>query len=153
MTLWTIASQAPLSMGFPRKEPWSRLSFSFPGDLPDPEIKHMSPESSVLADRSFYHCANDSLGMPNYVYFFQCLMDLNIWPLLFISLYVIKKLFNNIDLGYHSPLIMILIDSFFLFFHNIVFRFYHCLITLHVDYKTHESDCCNLHSCQAQFKT
>ena len=100
-------------MGFPRKEPWRRLSFSFPGDLPNPEIKPMSLESSVLADRFFYHCDNDSLAMPNYVYFFQCLMDLSIWPLLFISLYVIKKPFNKIDLGYHSPLIIILIDFFF----------------------------------------
>ena len=99
-------------MGFPRKEPWGRLSFSFPGDLPNPEIKPMSLESSVLADRFFYHCDNDSLAMPNYVYFFQCLMDLSIWPLLFISLYVIKKPFNKIDLGYHSPLIIILIDFF-----------------------------------------
>ena len=36
---WTIACQAPLSMGFPRKEYWSRLPFPFPEDLPDPGIK------------------------------------------------------------------------------------------------------------------
>ena len=34
--LWTVASQTPLSMGFPRKEYWSGLPFPPPGDLPDP---------------------------------------------------------------------------------------------------------------------
>ena len=33
--LWTVAHQAPLSMGFSRQEYWSRLSFPPPGDLPD----------------------------------------------------------------------------------------------------------------------
>ena len=34
-TLWTVAPQAPLSMGFPRQEYWSRLPFSSPLDLPN----------------------------------------------------------------------------------------------------------------------
>ena len=38
-TPWTVAHQAPLSMGFPRQEYWSGLPFPSPGDLPDPEIK------------------------------------------------------------------------------------------------------------------
>ena len=33
-TPWTIAHQASLSMGFPRKEYWSGLPFPFPWDLP-----------------------------------------------------------------------------------------------------------------------
>ena len=33
-TPWTIASQAPLSMGFSRQENWSGLPFPTPGDLP-----------------------------------------------------------------------------------------------------------------------
>ena len=33
--LWTIAHQAPLSMGFSRQEYWSGLSCPPPGDLPD----------------------------------------------------------------------------------------------------------------------
>ena len=40
----TVAPQAPLSMGFPRQEYWSGLPFLSLGDLPDPEIKTMSPE-------------------------------------------------------------------------------------------------------------
>ena len=34
-TLWTVAHQAPLSMGFPRQEYWSGLPFPPPGNLPD----------------------------------------------------------------------------------------------------------------------
>ena len=36
MTPWTVAHQAPLSMGFSRQEYWSGLPFTSPGDLPDP---------------------------------------------------------------------------------------------------------------------
>ena len=35
-TPWTVAYQAPLSMGFPKQEYWSGLPFPSPGDLPDP---------------------------------------------------------------------------------------------------------------------
>ena len=40
---WTVAHQAPLSMGFPRQEYWNGLPFPPSGDLPDPGIKPMSP--------------------------------------------------------------------------------------------------------------
>ena len=42
-TPWTIACQAPLSMGFSRQEYWSGLPFPSPGDLPDPGIEPGSP--------------------------------------------------------------------------------------------------------------
>ena len=42
-TPWTVAGQAPLSMGLPRQEYWSGLPFPFPGDLPDSGIKPTSP--------------------------------------------------------------------------------------------------------------
>ena len=42
-TPWTVAHQAPLSMGFSRQEYWSGLPFPSPGDLPDPGIKPGSP--------------------------------------------------------------------------------------------------------------
>ena len=35
MTPWTVAHQAPLSMGFPRQEYWSGLPFPSPRDFPD----------------------------------------------------------------------------------------------------------------------
>ena len=42
-TLWTVAHQAPLSMGFSREEYWSGLSFPSPRDLPNPAIQPRSP--------------------------------------------------------------------------------------------------------------
>ena len=44
VTLWTIAYQASLSMGFSRQEYWSGLSFPSPEYLPDPGIEPGSPE-------------------------------------------------------------------------------------------------------------
>ena len=42
-TPWTVAYQAPHSMGFSRQEYWSGLPFLSLGDLPDPGIKPVSP--------------------------------------------------------------------------------------------------------------
>ena len=39
VTPWTVAYQAPLSMGFSRQKYWSGLPFPSPGDLPDPGIE------------------------------------------------------------------------------------------------------------------
>ena len=62
-TLWTVACQAPLSMGFSRQEHWTGLPCPPPGDLPDPGIK---PTSLCLL-----HWQADSLplappGKPGY---------------------------------------------------------------------------------------
>ena len=43
VTPWTVACQAPLSVGFSIQEYWSGLPFPSPGDLPDPGIKPRSP--------------------------------------------------------------------------------------------------------------
>ena len=40
---WTVAYQAPPSMGFSRQEYWSGLPFPSPGDLPNPGIEPRSP--------------------------------------------------------------------------------------------------------------
>ena len=50
VTLWTVACQAPLSMGSPRQEYWSELPFPSKRDLPNPETK---PESSALTGGFF----------------------------------------------------------------------------------------------------
>ena len=42
-TPWTVARQAPLSMGFSKQEYWSGLPFPSPGDLPNPGIEPGSP--------------------------------------------------------------------------------------------------------------
>jgi len=43
VTPWTVAHQAPLSMGFSRREHWSGSPFPPQGDLPEPGIKLASP--------------------------------------------------------------------------------------------------------------
>ena len=53
VTLWTVACQAPLFMGFSRQEYWSGLPFSPPRDLPDPGIEPESLTSPALAGRFF----------------------------------------------------------------------------------------------------
>ena len=51
-TPWTVACQAPLSMGFLRQEYWSGLPFPFLGDLSDPGI---DPEFPALAGNCLSH--------------------------------------------------------------------------------------------------
>ena len=53
MTSWTVACQAPLSMGFARQEYWSELPFPPPGDRPDPRIVPASLVSPALAGEFF----------------------------------------------------------------------------------------------------
>ena len=47
MTPWTVAHQAPLSMGFSRQEYWRGLPFPSPGDLPDLGNEPRSPALQV----------------------------------------------------------------------------------------------------------
>ena len=53
VTPWTVANQAPLSMGFPRQEYWSGLPFPTPSDLPDPETEPASLSTPALAGGFF----------------------------------------------------------------------------------------------------
>ena len=48
VTPWTVSHQAPLSTEFSRQEYWSGLTFSSPGDLPKPGIKHGSHTAGGL---------------------------------------------------------------------------------------------------------
>ena len=52
-TLWTIACQATLFMGFSRQEYWSGLPFPLPGDRPRPGIEPVSLMSPALAGGFF----------------------------------------------------------------------------------------------------
>ena len=52
-TPWTVACQAPPSMGFPRQGYWSGLPFPPPGGLPDPGIEAASTQAPALAGRFF----------------------------------------------------------------------------------------------------
>ena len=51
MTLWTVARQAPLSMGYFRYEYWSGLPCPPPGGLPEPGMEPVSLASPALAGR------------------------------------------------------------------------------------------------------
>ena len=52
-TLWTLAHQAPLSMGFSRQEYWSGLPCPLAGDLPNPGTEPEYLLSPTLAGRFF----------------------------------------------------------------------------------------------------
>ena len=60
-TPWTVACQAPLSMGFPRQEYWSELPFPSPGGLLNPgmELTSVSPAMQVdslpAINKSYHH--------------------------------------------------------------------------------------------------
>ena len=80
VTPWTIARQAPLSMGFPRQEYWSGLPFPSPGALPDPRAE---PTSSALAGGFFITAPPGNIGC-NY---YRSLLSLWWWnPQLFLLL-------------------------------------------------------------------
>ena len=65
MTPWTVACQAPISMGFPRQEYWSRLPFPSLGDLPEPGIKPKSPalQADSLPSEELGKLSNYSVPM------------------------------------------------------------------------------------------
>ena len=55
VTVWTVACQAPLYVGFSKEECWSGLPCPPPGDLPNPRIKPVSLMSPSLAGRFLNH--------------------------------------------------------------------------------------------------
>ena len=71
MTLWSVARQAPLSMGFSKQEYWTGLPFPLPGHFPDSRIKPLSLVSPTLAgfpcssvDKGSAYSAGDPGSMP-----------------------------------------------------------------------------------------
>ena len=69
-TPWTVAHQAPLSLGFPRQEYWSGLPFPYPGNLLNSRIEPVSPAWQVDSlplnhqGRSNLTSAMNTLGFP-----------------------------------------------------------------------------------------
>ena len=63
-TLWTVAHQAPLSMGSSREEYWSGLPCPPPGHLPDSGIKLSSTVSPALKADSL---PTEPPGKPIYI--------------------------------------------------------------------------------------
>ena len=69
-TLWTVASQPPLSMGFPRQGYWSGLPRSPSGDLSNQGIRLISPESPALQVDSLLLSHQGSTYLYIYVYIY-----------------------------------------------------------------------------------
>ena len=73
VTPWTVAGQAPLSLGFSRQECWSGLPCPPPGDLPHPGIEPASFKAPALQEDSFTtkppgkplrHCQSNPSRLP-----------------------------------------------------------------------------------------
>ena len=64
-TPWTVARQAPLSLGFSKQECWSWLPLPPSGDLPDPGIQPAPPVASALAGRFF---TSEPAGKPRVLF-------------------------------------------------------------------------------------
>ena len=66
-TPWTVAHQAPLSMGFSRQEHWSGLPFPLPGDLPgikpaSPTLQADSLPTEPPGKPALFHCQGSTRG-------------------------------------------------------------------------------------------
>ena len=82
---WTVACQAPPSMGFSKQEYWNGLPFPSPGDLPDQGIEPKSPifwEDSLSAEPQ---------GKPIYTYTYILTYFFSWWWLSSVWLFVIPQ--------------------------------------------------------------
>ena len=95
VTPWTVACQAPLSMGFPRQEYWSELAVPSPWDLPYPGIEPVSFMSLALCCHS-NQSASPAPSTPPSFLLWQCAYHsprahhpasgtITLWPCQFIS--------------------------------------------------------------------
>ena len=86
---WTVACQAPLSMGFSRQGYWSGLPCLPPGHLPNPGIQHTSLISPALAGISAYSLPLLLPGKPHILsivyFYFSC--KTNLESLCFLSFF------------------------------------------------------------------
>ena len=92
-TLQTVAHQAPLSMGFSRREYWSGLPCPPPGDLPASEAEPMSLMTPALAGRFSTNSATWE-ALHNYITFLILIIfhTTSITPVQGILKHVFKKL-------------------------------------------------------------
>ena len=69
-TLWTVAHQAPLSMGFSKQEYWSGLPCPLPGHLPNPGTEPTSLMSPALAGRFVTISITWETPIPRIIWFY-----------------------------------------------------------------------------------
>ena len=91
VTIWTVAFQAPLLMGFSQQEYWSGLPFPTPGDLLNPEIKPTSLASPALAGEFFITVPPGKTYMCVCVYVCVC-MYVCMYVYTYIYIYAAKSL-------------------------------------------------------------
>ena len=101
-TPWTVACQAPLSMGFSRQESWSELPFPTAGDLPDPGTEPASPAAPAQASpfnniilKNFpYHCIKSFHVLFKCYTIFNCMDDsVYFTSLLLMDIWIVSNLF------------------------------------------------------------
>ena len=108
-TLWTVAHQAPLSMGFFRQEYWSGLPFLPPGDLPDPAIEPcplpLAPPGKPFKQLSFetvtYCCRQINIPSIIIFYFYHFLSQSTYSPISW-SLPIMSYLYTSPFLCIHN---------------------------------------------------
>ena len=76
-TPWTVASQAPLSVGFSKQEYWSGLPFPSPGDLQTQELNlGLLPCTRILYRLSYeYKCSLIMYCLKTYLFFYKVSSD------------------------------------------------------------------------------
>ena len=98
---WTVAHQAPLSMGFSRQEYWNGLPFPSPGDLPDPWIETASPVSTALAEGFF---TTEPPGKPHIyshiylIFLYNTYIKMKIYVYIYIYLHSFSKIRNLLQI-------------------------------------------------------
>ena len=127
-TLWTVALQAPLSIGFSRREYWTGLPFSSPGETPWPRDRICTP---CIGRRILYHWTTWEALLCWYfsynqykVFKLMSILYIKIWTLPFVNdlcnnTYIIQILWDLSQLFYTKHLnqkIYLLIVKIFVYF-------------------------------------
>ena len=99
-TLWTVACQAPLSMGFSGQEYWSGLPCTPPRDLPDSTTAPTAPVAPALqADSLLLSHQGSPQYMHKQIYIF---VNFNTFPLISILKILISPITSQLHEA-HSP--------------------------------------------------
>ena len=88
VTPWTVAHQAPLSMGLPRQEYWSGLPFPPPGDLPNPGIKPRSRAAPASPALQVDSLPTEPPGKPFCTYTYTYVMCVFTYAHMFMYIYI-----------------------------------------------------------------
>ena len=96
-TQWTVACQAPLSMGFSRQEYWSGLPCPPPGDLPNPGIEATSLMSKQMLVLLYLFLSFKFFSLKKNFYFFSVGYDSSATFSSSVVLYFCSKRITLID--------------------------------------------------------